>query len=220
MIDLLSVNNGRMPTTQQQYDTMVMKLRQMKHMLERSPGNIHQTIQQHHNRQGYFMEGEETNDIMYVDPNQSSQTSSGSSHPWCHAPEENTGTYFGGPTPPPGIPDDYDSGTDTDTISSVGDTTYTEAPDARLPNEQLQEIFWAYQAAKGRWRRATNKPTRKVRRFFRKRFAHKGKGKGNRGRVRLTGNAITHFAKSLPDDEYEELFFGEGKGKGKRKKKR
>ena len=78
MIDLLSVNNGRMPTTQQQYDTMVMKLRQMKHSLERSPGNIHQTIQQHRNRQGYFMEGEETDDIMYVDPNQSSQSSTGS----------------------------------------------------------------------------------------------------------------------------------------------
>ena len=166
MIDILSVNNGRIPTTQQQYGTMVMKLRSMRHILERSPGNIHQTIQHYHNRQGYFVEGEETNDIMYVDPNQPSQPSSGSSHSWHHFPEEHTGTYLGGPTPQPEIPNEYDSGTDSDTVSSVGDTMYMEAQDERPHDEQLQEIFWAYQAAKGKWRRATNKPTRKVRRFF------------------------------------------------------
>ena len=159
------------------------------------------------------MEGEENNDVMYVGPNLFSQSSSGNPHQWYHSPEEYTGTYNIGPTPQPTIPDEYDSGTDSDTISSVGDTTYTEAQDARLPNDQLQEIFWAYQAAKGRWRRATNKPTRKVRRFFRKRVAHKGKGKWSHGKMRFSGHAITHFAKSLTDEHYEELFFGRGKGK-------
>ena len=143
MINILSFNNGRAPTTQQQLDTMAMKLRSMGRILERPPGNIHQTIQHYHNRQGPFVEVEETNDIMYVDPNQSPQPSSGSSQPWYYTHEENTGTYFGGPAPQPEVPNEYDSGTDTDTISSVGNTMYTEAQDARLPVEQLQEIFWA-----------------------------------------------------------------------------
>ena len=52
------------------------------------------------------------------------------------------------------------------------------------------------------------------------RFAHKGKGRGNRHKVRLTGNAIVNFSNSLPDDEYEELYVGKGRGKGKKVNKR
>ena len=56
------------------------------------------------------------------------------------------------------------------------------------------------------------KPVRKVRRFFRKAFG-KGKGKGKRKGKRLGGKGISTYVVNLPDDEYEELFFGRRKGK-------
>ena len=62
--------------------------------------------------------------------------------------------------------------------------------------------------AKGRWRKATNTPTRRVRRFSANGFHTKEKEQGGVEKTRLTGNAITHFAHSLPYDEYEEIFLG------------
>ena len=66
----------------------------------------------------------------------------------------------------------YDSGeTDSDTISSLG-MQYDKSDIAHLPEEeQEQEIYWQYQYAKGKWRQSQRKPVRRVRRFFRKKFA-------------------------------------------------
>ena len=49
----------------------------------------------------------------------------------------------------------YDSGTDTDTRSSVGDMEYTNDPELNgLTGPQVDEhLFWTYQRAKSRWRR-------------------------------------------------------------------
>ena len=65
------------------------------------------------------------------------------------------------------------------------------------------------------------KPTRKVRRFIRKRAHRKGKGKGSGKRP--TGKGIWTYTMNLSDDAYEELYFGgrgKGKGRGKRAGKR
>ena len=62
-----------------------------------------------------------------------------------------------------------DSGTVSDTASSLGDTTYDTGFDTR--NMSLSQIgdllFWAYQKSKGAWRKFTGKPVRAVRRFVR-----------------------------------------------------
>ena len=57
------------------------------------------------------------------------------------------------------------------------------------------------------------KPTRKTRRFFRRKLRIKGKGKGKR----LSGKGVSAFTTNLSDDEYEDMYFGRGKGKGRGK---
>ena len=124
------------------------------------------------------------------------------------APVSNQGDYsYVGWTPQTM---DYDSGTDTDTVTSEGQTAYTYAdiPRDLEPNQTAEHLFWAYQQAKGRYRKFMGKPIRHVRRFFKKR----GKGKGK--------HSGTYLA-SLNDYEVSELFFkGKGKGKSKGKGKR
>ena len=89
---------------------------------------------------------------------------------------------------------------------------------AHLTEEQTaQELFWAMERAKGRWRKFMKKPVRRVRRFFRKRFARKGKGRKGKGKgKRLTGKGIGTYVATLNEDEYDDVFFG---GKGRRKGK-
>ena len=111
---------------------------------------------------------------------------------------------------------DWDSGTDSETESSNGDTQYDMTDIAHLADEEKeQELYWAQQVAKGKWRQYMRKPTRKVRRFFRRQLRVKGKGKGKR----LSGKGVTSYTMSLTDDEYEDMYFGKGKsmGKGDRK---
>ena len=101
-----------------------------------------------------------------------------------------------------------ESGTDTDTVSSLGDQEYdySDLPQGLDRDQTAEHLFWAYQQAKGRFRRFMRKPVRKVRRFIRR----KGKGKGKHPGFYLA---------SLNDQELEEMFFKgfrKGKGKGKR----
>ena len=107
--------------------------------------------------------------------------------------------------------EEADSGTDTDTVSSVGDTWYdiADIPEGIDETQKAEELFWTYQKAKGRYRQFMRKPVRRVRRFIKR----KGKGKGkNPG----------YFLSTLRDQEIEQMFFGKGgkKGKGKAKGKR
>ena len=84
------------------------------------------------------------------------------------------------PPPPPPIPVDdtmdHDSETDSETVSSLGNNNaeYSDIVDTTDQNYKAEQLFWAYQRAKGRWRKFMNKPNRRVRRFFKR----KGKGKG------------------------------------------
>ena len=113
--------------------------------------------------------------------------------------------------------DGYYSGTDSDTVSDCGEREYDFNDLAHLDEQgQQQELFWAMEHAKGRWRQFMKKPVRQVRRFFRRRM--KGKGKGKSGK-RMTGKGIAAFTMKLNDEDYEELYFGKGKGKGKGKSK-
>jgi hypothetical protein len=88
--------------------------------------------------------------------------------------------------------------TDTDTVSSCGETPYDygDLPQG-TPDQQAEHLFWVYQKAKGRFRRFMNKPVRRVRRFMKR----KGKGKGKHP---------GHYLASLSDMEVEATFFGKG----------
>ena len=136
----------------------------MGHILENTPGNIHRSF---NNRlqHGYLIEGNQE-DPWYNDPQHPEANAPSSSNNWAQPYQENSGIFVGEASTQQSLPNEYDSGTDTDTESSVGETLYAEPDPNRTRNEWLQELYWAYQKAKGAWRRATNKPTRKVRTFF------------------------------------------------------
>ena len=71
------------------------------------------------------------------------------------------------------------SGSDTDTVSSIGELDYNAHELHHMTDAQLDEhLFWQYQHAKSRWRKHMRKPTRKVRRFVKR----TGKGKGGKGK--------------------------------------
>ena len=114
--------------------------------------------------------------------------------------------------------DDADSpytGTDTDTVSSLGEP-YDYIDVQHLDDKDIeQELSWIYQRAKGRYRQYQKKPVRRVRRFLRKHLTNLRQGRHGNSR-RLTGRGVTNFVSSLTNDEYAKLFFGEGgKGKGR-----
>ena len=77
----------------------------------------------------------------------------------------------------------YDCGTDSDTISSCGqDYDFSDIQDLDA-QAQEQELFWAMEYHKGRYRQFTRKPVRKVRRFFRKVFGElRAKAKAGKAR--------------------------------------
>ena len=108
-----------------------------------------------------------------------------------------------------------DSGTDTDTVSDDGG--YNAAEDADIadmtPAQTDEHIFWQYQQAKARWRRHMDKPTRRVRRFV------KRKGKGRKGSGKHRGKGRFSFLADMTDEELNHVFFG-GKGKGKKGRSR
>ena len=67
--------------------------------------------------------------------------------------------------------EDSGNGTETDTVSSIGEGMY-DLPYGS-PDEQAQELFWNYQHHKAKWRSYMQKPTRRARRVIRR----KGKTK-------------------------------------------
>ncbi|CAE8605145.1 unnamed protein product [Polarella glacialis] len=108
------------------------------------------------------------------------------------------------------------NGTDSDTASSLGETSYVaDLPQGLDPAGVAEHLFWAYQQAKGAWRQYMGKPVRAVRRFVNRKGKGKGKGKGK-------DNNAGAFLASMSDDELVYVFPGlsKGKGKGKGKGKR
>ena len=132
------------------------------------------------------------------------------------APSAGTGWHEGGTNQVwLGNEEDSDYGTDTDTVSSLG-VEAVDYSDLNIPPDATreyvtQEIFWAYQRAKGRWRSWMGKPVRKVRRFVKR----KGKGKGQ-GKYMGKRTAGTYL-NSLTSNEIEQVFKGKGKGRFKGK---
>ena len=112
--------------------------------------------------------------------------------------------------------DESEAATSTDTSSDDYDEVLPDDPQLeRLPVDQAGEyIYWAYRTAKKKRRRfQSHKPTRKVRRFT-KRKGGKGKGKGKGSRF------------CLESDEGQDAYWAssvgrkmtrKGKGRGRHK---
>ena len=204
-----------MPVDQRQYDQLMSQLRSMGHIMERTPGNIGEVLRTGSSR-AYVTETLHADGYAAVPtdaaPHRSTFDGVGNGIGWNVGNTTwNTNTYTSYDA------DGYDSGTDSDTASSCGDRDYDYSDVAHLSEEvQQQELFWAMEHAKGRWRQFSRKPVRKVRRFFRRTM--KGKGKGKSGK-RVSGKGVSTFTMNLTDEEYEEMYFGKGKGKGKGKSK-
>ena len=168
---------GHMPTTQQEYDALVFRLRQMGHILDSSPNNIMNGLHRNHRDTVAIAEAEQV--YMF---GTGYEPASQSSQPNYSAGYAAQGSVFGGfscvrgsANPETTFLGDYDSGdgTDSDTASSCGevDTDFATslATIAHLPDAQKEQyIYWAYQKGKSNWRKWMRKPVRKVRRFFRK----------------------------------------------------
>ena len=218
LMTLLQPFGGLFPADAAQYQQLCTLLRRMGHIIERSPGNIASQLRGGSSQTQSFFAGQgQQHDPWHVQP---------ASDPWssafasptsamypafgtapAHAQIQATGAYAYA-----SFDADSENGTDTDTISSLGDGDLdlpASIPPTATQAEIAQHLFWAYEAAKSRWRRFTGKPVRAVRRFIRR----KGKGKGGERGSKGKGKGKVFLAETS-DAELEEIFIGRGKGKG------
>ena len=128
-----------------------------------------------------------------------------------------------GVSAPPHLPDpswsftahdnaDADSGADTDTSSSDGEQVYTceDLPPSSNDEERVSNMFWAYQYAKGRWRRAAGNPIRRVRRFLKRHYGRNRRPHGIQSRSHLSYSYLAESA----DETLEHVFKGKGREGG------
>ena len=216
LLQILLPFQGSMPSNQMQFDQMRTSLRRMGHILENTPGNVSQALR-----------GRDSTSHQYVAlPQEDFQGSAGFSlwadheraatMSWAnHQPS----THFTPPASSTHVPpseafpsfEDVESGTDTDTSSDEEDDSWGPNQFSQSPEEAAayaQDLYWAYSKAKRQWRSFMGKPTRRVRRFLRKRFSSKGKGKGKltgpKGKAGQISN--TSYLTQLSDNEIQSLF--------------
>ncbi|CAE8619736.1 unnamed protein product [Polarella glacialis] len=181
LTQLLAPMQGLFPGTEAEYSQLRIILRRMGHIIERSPGNIAQQLHgRNHNQQqsqAFFVGGgvaeaaDPWSSAFNASPAYPAYPSAHAqygSHPSAHDQYSQQSAY-------PAVPFDLqsDNGTDSDTVSSLGDTAYlVDMPQGLDPSGIAEHLFWAYQQAKGAWRQHMGKPVRAVRRFVKR----KGKG--------------------------------------------
>ena len=204
-MNLLLPTQGRLPQTDRELMNMFSALRRMGHVVEKSKDNIAQGLGHQH---GPTANAYMTSEVTWSEP-ASSSWDSNQGNGWTPQPR-NDGWNFDSWTEDVYMASNtnVESGTDTDTVSSLGEQEYdySDVPQGLDRDQTAEHLFWSYQQAKGRFRRFMRKPVRKVRRFIRR----KGKGKGKHPGFYLA---------SLNDQDLEEMFFKgfrKGKGKGKR----
>ncbi len=174
MIHLLQPLQGRMPQNQAQYDGLVNRIRSMGHILERAPGNI-MTGLRPPSSTTWMMEASTTDrtQTFLGEPTTEPPTLYDDlpPPPYYGAPPHYGGIFSGDPSAHGNVPSQvhqplftidedtgyhingYDSGTNSDTASSCGDTPYDFTDLAHLAEEERpQELFWLQEHHKGRWR--------------------------------------------------------------------
>ena len=217
LMTLLQPFGGRLPTDQLQFEQMTAQMRRLGHILEHAPHSVASTIgrgadrHQHHfvqafvaNTQTQFSgHGCESSDhqVPRSDPDHTfwSQMAPGynlDENPWSPSGE---GAYMSG------------AGTsDTDTATISDDCTQAfDAPGLRgLTDQEIDAtLYWGYHKAKTQWRRRMARPSRKVRRVFRKKV-----GKHSYNRQGRAHGARHYFQKR---SKKHSSGFGTGKRTGK-----
>ena len=197
-------------------------LRRMGHILANSPDNIAQQLRHAPgNRHPLYMMSQgwvqqqpvqSWTQPAWQDGQWQQSTYSWNGNPGWNQPMYPSVPWTGSAPPLPVADTTYqgDSETDSETVSSVGlnQYDYSDIPADGTPDQKAEQLFWAYQRAKGRWRRFMNKPNRRVRRFFKRKGVGKGKSSGA-------------FLMSFNDQEIDSMFFGgSNKGRGKAMGKR
>ena len=212
LLQLLHPFNGNFPNTQQQYLALQGSMRRMGHILENQPGNIAQSLRGNVSREHTrtFVGFETPDSPQWAGQSEGWQgpewaPSTGDSLDWARgwnspstSAQHTVQTYFG----------EEDGSSDTSTDTSSDNYSEDLANDEqvqginRLPENQRPEAtYWAYHKAKKIWRRFSKKPTRKVRRWAKRRG---GKGKG--------GSRASSY---IATDEVKAYFRGRGKAVGK-----
>ena len=177
--DILRPLEGRMPETLVEYDAMVIRIRALGHIREEKDGNVIQSLRGNHYSSVAITDTQEvlhtlaTNDSPWCGTSSTWQGGYSSSSTWQPSastwqPESTQAYHLGANN------DEWSEGTDTDTSSAC---EYLDMSDlAHLSEcEKTEKLYFNYKGAKRVFRRYANKPTRKVRRFFRKGFRRKRK---------------------------------------------
>ena len=227
LISILQPLQQRFPNTEEEFNAVQLTLRRMGHILEGHPGNIASRLRGANARRLF------AGPVMTQDDDQAAEHTSGTaidpwhtgSDPWQPAQDQ----WQAAPVYP-SVPasshayqsntasdaqeahQDIASSTDTDTISTADDLDYSAEDLHGMTGPQLDEhLFWEYQRAKGRWRKHMRKPTRRVRKFIRRKGS-KGKGKGKssspfRGKGKGKGRNRFSFLAEMPEQEYDEISY-------------
>jgi hypothetical protein len=112
LVQLLQPLDGRFPANNAEFDNLRLRLRRLGHIVEHHPGNIASTLRTRHNPQQAFFGQQPQQDNAAYQPTIPSPSAA-----WLSANTPATSD----------MPDDagFDSGTDSDTISSDGNTDYS-----------------------------------------------------------------------------------------------
>ena len=199
LLNVLQPYQGRFPSTEAEFNAMQLTLRRMGHILEHTPGNIASQLRAAPTRNFFAGEGDQFGQPQPNDP------WSAGPDPWSSSAAYNARSVAANAYAATGS--EQDSGTDSDTISSLGEQVDHSDPALAglTPNQIDEHLFWAYEKAKSRWRKHMHKAAHKVRKFLKR--SGKGKGKGKR---RFS------FLADYDDDTVDHVFYG-GKGKSKGK---
>ena len=255
--DVLRPLGGRFPQTEQELRNIQAQLRRTSHIKENAPNNIaHHLSHSVGGRNHAFLSLDDgccdpensrvepdnidaypvmmspmpgTNTQSYVSGNWGNNIWA-DSHP---STGEQAHPSFAVDNPEQNEP--YDSGTDSDTSSDskTEPIDFTDCPNFDDPNQVSEHLFFQYRHAKRRWRRWSQKPVRRVRRYFKKTAYTKDYGRGKsrgrfgKGRYKSRRSYYTDWRNLSPRDMNEALtylqredpsvnVYTSGKGKGRR----
>ena len=173
MLQSLQPLQGRMPTTDAEFNAVCSYLRRMGHVLEAFPHNIASSLGRGRGSHSTLLGVDGANESAQSWDHQWDTSGHSVSPSWTD-PWANPWAQTSGQAYP--VQQSCRSSTDSDTSSDDGEEDIVPAfPTNGTDNENANEVYWQYSQAKRLWRRFTQKPTRKVRRFVRKKG---GKGKG------------------------------------------
>ena len=179
LITLLQPLGGQLPSTLQQYRDLMLRIRRMSHIIEGTPFKIGASLcgrqkdrndgQHFADANQYFFGSIDNANAPSSSPSvgifPASAQPAASDNQWAQPTQPTNVQGAAAPTTQWSNPADYDSGTDTDTSSHNGNTAYTleDIPATSSEAELMSHVYWAYSKAKGRRRRMTGKPVRRVR---------------------------------------------------------